>query len=886
MKIIKPIIFLFILVLTTTYSYATHIVGGNMNYKYLGNDKYELTLTMFRDCWNGVPPFDSPASIGIFDVNNVLLFDIKTIPRSIVNIPPSLDDSCYKPPVNVCYERAIYVDTVTLPLIIGGYQIVYQRCCRNGTIVNLVAPGETGATYMATIPTDTLITNINNSNPVFNAWPQLFLCANKPLVFDHSATDYDGDSLAYELFLPLQGADQAIPMPQPPNNPPYANILWETPYTTNNMMGGVPMAINSQTGLLTATPNLLGQFVVGIKCKEYRNGVLISETLRDFQFNVVLCQKFTTAASIVPILYCTNSTPVTVGFANNSTGANAYMWNFGTAQTNDTSHLTTPTYTYADTGYYNVQLIAYGIKKGCNDTVNKQLHIATKPQAIATVTRVSCQDTVLLSAQATNAVYPVGYLWTLGDGTLSTDSVVQHAYTSATNYTAQVITITANGCKDTLTQQITIPSQTPLVTTDVEMCKYNSTALSIANCTSPVWSPNMAIDNVNSFTPVVNPLQNTTYYISANTTSSNGEVCPQHDSVLVTVNDIPNATINFDKGNCSSTISIVNGSTTPNANITTATVNWGDGTTNNGTYSHTYTQVGAYTITLYIMDNKGCKDTTTQLVKNFNLPKGKKQITVLCKTQSILLTAQYAQGYNWYPNKKIDSLQIQKPTIYADSSIAYYCTLTNYPTSTDTCATQDTVIIKVSQTNALAQLNLTALYDTIVIGESSQLSFSANTLGAQSILLNDNSTHALPSSLEVKPTVNTTYYATIKDSLGCVFNYGDSVRVVVLSNICAEPYVLIPTGFTPNNDGVNDEFIVSGITVGLSTNTTNYNVEDYVVVYNRWGQKVFETYNIKQGWDGKYNGLLQDAGAYAYIVKLTCAGGMKLEQKGNVTLIR
>ncbi|MBC7411291.1 MAG: PKD domain-containing protein, partial [Bacteroidia bacterium] len=654
MKIIKRILFLFILLSTVSSSFATHIVGGNMNYRYLGNNKYELTLTMYRDCVNGQIGFDTPASFGIFDVNNVLLYDIRTSPRSIVNIPPSLDDSCYKPPTNVCYERAIYIDTVTLPLRVGGYQIVYQRCCRNSTILNIISPLSTGATYMATIPTDTLISNINNSNPVFKAWPQLFLCADKPLVFDHSATDYDGDSLVYELFLPFTGADQTIPRPQPPNNPPYTSILWQAPYNTTNMMGGVAMVINPQTGLLTATPNIQGQFVVGIKCKEYRNGVLISETLRDFQFNVVLCQKFTTAATIVPILYCTNTTPVIVGFANNSTGANAYTWNFGNTTTvADTSQATAPSYTYADTGYYNVQLIAYGIKKGCNDTIIKKLHIATKPQATATFNRAPCQDTVKYSAQTTNAVYPVSYKWTLGDGATSTDSTLQHTYTNATNYTVQVITTTANGCTDTITQLLTIPSQTPLVTADVEMCKYTNTPLSIANCTSPIWSPNTAIDNINSFIPIVNPLQNTTYYINANTTSSNGEVCPQHDSVIVTVNNLPIASINFDKGNCSSTISINNGSTTPNTSITYATVNWGDGTTTNGTYNHTYAQVGSYTIMLYITDNKGCKDTTTRSINNFNLPKGKKQTIVLCKAQYLLITAQQAQEYNWYPNKKI-----------------------------------------------------------------------------------------------------------------------------------------------------------------------------------------------------------------------------------------
>ena len=48
-------------------SFASHIVGGEMNYKYLGNGNYKITLTVYRDCINGRAPFDNPASIGFFD---------------------------------------------------------------------------------------------------------------------------------------------------------------------------------------------------------------------------------------------------------------------------------------------------------------------------------------------------------------------------------------------------------------------------------------------------------------------------------------------------------------------------------------------------------------------------------------------------------------------------------------------------------------------------------------------------------------------------------------------------------------------------------------------------------------------------------------------------
>ncbi|MFM8949601.1 MAG: hypothetical protein ACKOKB_02355, partial [Bacteroidota bacterium] len=48
---------------------ATHIVGGELYYRYLGNNQYEIQLTVYRDCFYGVPPFDEPAYVGVWDVN-------------------------------------------------------------------------------------------------------------------------------------------------------------------------------------------------------------------------------------------------------------------------------------------------------------------------------------------------------------------------------------------------------------------------------------------------------------------------------------------------------------------------------------------------------------------------------------------------------------------------------------------------------------------------------------------------------------------------------------------------------------------------------------------------------------------------------------------------
>jgi len=343
-KLIHRFLFALLTVFCFFQAQATHIVGGELNYKNLGSNNYEIRLTVYRDCYVGVPPFDNPAAVGIFDSNNNLLQTLNMTFRGLDTLPPTINDPCTIPPLDFCYEVTTYIDTINLPPLAGGYQISYQRCCRNQNILNIVNPECVGATYYATIPGPEVVTV--NSNPVIKFWPPPFICVDKPWVFDDSAIDYDGDSLVYELFMPYEGLTASCPMigpftpastscpntvpvcPTVPVNPPFTTITWLAPYNTSNMLGGVPMQINSSTGLVTATPNLQGYFVIGIKVKEYRNGVFLSETKRDFQLIVKPCPQEVVAAAQAPQAICgtTNAT-----FLNNSTGSAglSFNWYFG-----------------------------------------------------------------------------------------------------------------------------------------------------------------------------------------------------------------------------------------------------------------------------------------------------------------------------------------------------------------------------------------------------------------------------------------------------------------------------------------------------------------------------------------------------------------------------
>lgn len=99
--------------------------------------------------------------------------------------------------------------------------------------------------------------------------------------------------------------------------------------------------------------------------------------------------------------------------------------------------------------------------------------------------------------------------------------------------------------------------------------------------------------------------------------------------------------------------------------------------------------------------------------------------------------------------------------------------------------------------------------------------------------------------------------------------------VTVSRGLCK---LLVPTVFTPNGDGVNDVFAGR-----FGEDINNYRLQ----VYNRWGQKVFETTTLSKGWDGTMNGKLQPAGAFAYLITYTTLNNSSpAVLKGTVLLIR
>jgi gliding motility-associated-like protein len=209
-----------------------------------------------------------------------------------------------------------------------------------------------------------------------------------------------------------------------------------------------------------------------------------------------------------------------------------------------------------------------------------------------------------------------------------------------------------------------------------------------------------------------------------------------------------------------------------------------------------------------------------------------------------------------------------------NNTVMYLCPGTYYVTATDnhSCTAIDTVILPASATNppniyAYADnkdiyiTQSTGLHTTIVPGYT--YSWSPPTGLSNPDISNPVAT----------PTATTTYFVTVKDQYGCTAI--DTVIVNVIEVPCNESEIFVPNAFTPNSSNNSILYVKSNVLKSI-----------YFVIYDRWGEKVFEADDVSSGWDGTFRGKACDPGVFDYYMKATCINNKEFIKKGNITLIR
>lgn len=616
--IILPLLLLF-----AGHSSATHIVGGEIYYECLGNDIYEVNLKVYRDCGpsnTNNTQFDNNAPLGIYRADGTLVNVVLLPFPGASQVPVIINNPCLQSPPSICIEEAVYTGLVTLPPIAGGYDLVYQRCCRNPSVVNVLNPNTFGATYITHIPGPSEATC--NNSAYFTNPPPLVICVGEDFYFDHSATDPDGDSLVYELCTPYTGGDQFNPAPNPPSAPPYNFITWNAGYSATAPLGANPaLTIDPNTGEMTCTPQMQGIYTYAVCVKEFRNGVMINENRRDFQVTVTQCTVNVVAAAPAQTNFCDG---LSVSLGNNSIGASSYFWDFGDPNIlSDTSDQFAPNYTYTDSGTYTIMLVA-NPGWSCADTAYVDYEMY--PAVIAEYPPVAgmCISDNLFSLQADGQFGPnATFDWQFGPlGTPSTSTISNPIVTfSDTGYFPVTLTVEENGCLDVYTDTIVVypPPEVSFSIPSLEGCAAYTVQFSDSSFawTNIYYEWNFGDGNLsNEQNPLHTYVSPGTYQMQLKIWTDSGCVgTATSDPATITVFPSPVADFTVDP--------LENSIFTPNITIwnnsfgdTAHLFYIGDGNTSTDeVIEHTYADTGWYPVSQWVINEYGCTDSLTQLVR-------------------------------------------------------------------------------------------------------------------------------------------------------------------------------------------------------------------------------------------------------------------------------
>lgn len=786
---------------------------------------YRITLKLYIDCENGNPQAiasDQSAIIGIFNARNNTFIRSFTMTRTS---PKRLDKvlySCVVPEKDVCVDGYTYTQVVSIDPGQDGVILAFQRCCRNNTITNIISPESTGATYWIKITGKRQATV--NSSPVFKELPPNYLCTGAPLQFDHSATDKDGDSLAYELYQPYSGASRNDPRPIRPSNPPFMPVLWGFGYSTANQMKGDPvMRINETTGELTVTPDVVGQFVIGIKVKEYRNGVMIGETYRDYQFNVRKCKfdiiaNFTTpqAAEPLPLYYCNDS----VFFFNKSYKAENYFWDFGDPTTDaDTSSEENPSWVYPGDGDYIATLWAWN--NLCRDSIRIKVRIRENVKVDLGPDRIVCDD--FTSYLFVNDIEATRIEWNTGE---------RGSTIKATDTGLYIAKVYYGQCSGRDSVRVISDAVKFSLDDDTIFCDSVHHILD-ANIEGPDIRYRWNTGRYDTFK--TKEVFDSGYYW---VTVSNKN-CDKIDTIRL---------IKHTKPKIGPFRFICNEFELPidAGDIEFAEYLWSDGTTDR---FNVLRDGGLHWVE--VRQGK-CVTRDSIFIENPVIPLVLGPDMNWCDTVSQWLRApENMKSYVWQD-------QSTQSSFYADQPGTYHVTVSD----TNGCVKSDTVTYTRTYSPELdlgTDVSICARMEADIGTNENHFRYEWSTGSTEPRIIVDQEGD---------------YILTVYDEVGC--SASDTIHLTIDLN--ALPNILyIANSFTPNSDQLNDYFPFSEV-----IQQPEYRVR----VFNRWGEKMFDSREGQQFWDGTFNGDLVNEDAYIYIVEYRGCDGINRTQKGTITVLR
>ena len=552
----------------------------------------------------------------------------------------------------------------------------------------------------------------------------------------------------------------------------------------------------------------------------------------------------------LPTLITTPSSVICIGdsIVLGAIGASSYTWYPSTglnSSTGNTVKASPPfTITYSITGTDG---------SGCVNTFPVSISVNPLPSLYTSGNVSICLGSnVTLSASGNAGSYswmPGTFLNSTSGGSVLVSPTAAGTYSYSVVATDLVTTCTS---KNNMTVTV-LPNPIVVASNDVGICPGISTNLSaMSNAGSVIWIPSNGLNNNTSYYVTATPTITTTYTV----TGTDVYGCTSYDGVMITVSAVLLA-------NAGNDVSICYGSTTILTASGGSTYSWSP--TENLSSSVGINVIASPTITttytLNIIDLcPTVPDYVTVTV--FSLPTIAVSSNVtICEGSVTTLIASGAVNYSWNPGATVN------PNVGSSVSASPTTSTTYTVTGTDAngCSSYNTIVVGVDPFSLVdAGPDV-----TIVLGQAVTLSPTAVSGATYSWSPSDYLSCTNCQNPVANPPTTTMYVLTFNNG---VCSSTDSVTVYVKCND-----VFVPTAFSPNGDLFNDLLYVKSVCIKTLIS---------FAIYDRWGEKVFETSDMTKGWDGTFLNKMLEPDVFVYLIKGTGTNDEEITKKGNVSLIK
>lgn len=371
-----------------------------------------------------------------------------------------------------------------------------------------------------------------------------------------------------------------------------------------------------------------------------------------------------------------------VRFVNKSTNASSYSWYF---DDKTSSTLENPVHFYRVAKSYDVTLVTTD-GNSCNDTATQRVTVKVKPSVYFSKDD-RCVNTNVPFNNGT--LYAHTYSWTFGDGSSSTSAAktLNHAYSSATTYTAKLVAYNNNGCRDSFSDQVTVyPNPTASFSID-DACTGENVKVtnSSTSNTKNHWDMGDGASTFTTTTPNFSYNKAGTFKVTYIAESING--CKDTTSNNVTIYNTPNADFTTTDVCLGSAMSFTDKTSGGSGTLTYAW-DFGDGNSSSSQNpSHTYASAGKYTVTLKVTGAGGCESMKSMAVQVNSNPSGTLTVSDVClgDVSNFAASTSKASTYKWsFGDGSITTSQTATHTYASAGTYDVVLTIT----STSGCATE------------------------------------------------------------------------------------------------------------------------------------------------------------------------------------------------------